>query len=240
MLGRPFTGAGVARLALIACQLSLCLAGCGCSASCSVGTGGSGASSQAFLTQQVPSQLAAVLPTALEVASLPGAPASGFVRVPLDQANLMADAKAHGPCGGSIAQPSLRRGAIAAYSSPAHEEITWWADRLADGVAHQFIAAVAADAIRGCPDYHSPTTSGSSQTNHFIGTIPTPGIGDGALGAMLRLQSGGHSIYGAELSIRRGNYLLIAVTYSAQPIAAAFAQAVAKLADTHLSAVAGG
>lgn len=76
------------------------------------------------------------------------------------------------------------------------------------------ISALSSDAIPNCPTYTSPTPSGGTQSVSFLGTVPLAGVGDQSFAGLSQLQSGGRTVYAAELAIRRGSLLSVVNIFS--------------------------
>jgi hypothetical protein len=227
------TPSGAARRLLVA-QLAIVLVCCGCSASCSVGTVPAAGGNESVTQSPIPPQLAPALLSAAEVAALPGAPADGLARIPIDQTAASETTHTEAPCGTPIEEPSPRTGAAELFEN-ASAQIYVWVTHPSGGEARRLLAASIADARRSCPDHNFTTSTGLTERIHFYGTLPLPGIGEQVLATHMRVSD--HDFW--LVLIRRGEYLDSISANGPQSFSPEFISALAATADRHLARVAG-
>jgi hypothetical protein len=174
--------------------------------------------------------------SAVEIASLPQAPDSGFVRLPIGPDQTHPDGASHTACGAALDAPPLTHGAGQLFESPERYVVTLWVDRLAPGRAQQFLTALALNVRPGCPDYVTEESAGN------VSNLPTGPLGDQSFAGLLSQTLAGSTVNEAAIAIRRGRYAMVIVvySYSPTPIPQPFVIGLSRLADRHLAGLSGG
>ena len=177
-------------------------------------------SSQPITARTAPAELRNVLLTAHTVSTVAGAPAAGFINLPIRKAGLSENLDPRTPCGGKLSDfPSLETGAIGFFTSPSKTDVLQWANRLKPGLAASVMRSELDGARQGCAKFETTDATGLQTTNRLVAVVPLPPYGaDTRLALITHLTQGKQSAYYAKVLLQRGDYLMVVeVLSSASP-----------------------
>lgn len=182
------------------------------------------------IEERAASELTSSLLTTADLRSVPGLPRD-VEAVSLDVVGLYENPDPRGPCGAKIHTPAPSRSRGVGLRS--QQDFGWeFVFGLSLAEAKAYVGSVIADTRAGCPEHRSTTNTGSVQRVRLERIVDVGAVGDEQVASTFALTNNGHTMRGAQITIRKANRVAEVVfftPFSDNVLRAVAARAAARL-----------